>query len=61
MKGRQTFKDPLEDYLGALPFESFEIEAGTEGDTRQHVAPLKALVRLPGIDPSTGRPAPPGP
>ena len=31
MKGRQTFKDPLEDYLGALPFESFEIEAGSEG------------------------------
>ena len=57
-EGRQTFKDPLEDYLGALPFESFEIEAGTEGDTRQHVATLKALVRLTGIDPSTGRPEP---
>ena len=44
--------------MGALPFESFEIEAGTEGDTRQHVATLKALVRLTGIDPSTGRPEP---
>jgi len=45
MINRQTRKNALEDELGELPFDTFEIMAGTEGK-EVRVAIMKAVVRV---------------
>ena len=44
-RNRQTRKNALEDELGELPFDTFQIMAGTEGK-EVRVATMKAVVRV---------------